>query len=141
MREFTHSSRTLPPIGSCVYENFPRVFTNMSPIPLGVTSRCPTSSPRLVPAFTITVTLQSASLDWLPGEVEIIVNLRIKAILSKLFARTTINWIGTYEDPDPVQATGEGLGVGRERSGETHREDQIPPAGAQLPVKAAGASG
>lgn len=53
-REFTQTSWTLPPIRSCVYENFPRVCKNMSPILLGVTYMSPTSNSRLVPTFTIT---------------------------------------------------------------------------------------
>lgn len=78
--------------------------------------RGPISCPRLVPAFTITVTPQSASLDLLPSEVEI--NLRIKPILSKIFSKTIISWIGTYEDPDSVQDTGRDGGW-KERANQT----------------------
>lgn len=50
----------------------------------------------------------------LPSEVEIIVNLRIKTTLSKIFSKTIINWIGTYKDPDSVHDTRRDWGGKRE---------------------------
>lgn len=55
----------------------------------------------------------------MPPGVEIRVHIRIKTIMSQImtassFAKTIVNFIGTFQDPDTVQDTGTGDGEERE---------------------------
>lgn len=55
----------------------------------------------------------------MPPGVEIRVHARIKTIMSQImtasiFAKTTVNFIGTFQDPETVQDTGTGDGEERE---------------------------